>query len=207
MAEHGIDIIQALEPSAPGAHGLLIRHAERESIDGSVSVWEAGLTPTGRTNALAFGKALAPFSFGGAFASPIPRCMDTAALILEGWGHGKENVRADWLLLNAYVQDKESVKAQFEVKDSDQLILDHVAGAPLHGFLPIAQGSVHLLSEMTKRMKDGALTLFVSHDALLMPFAAHFLGESFSKSNWFSCLHGAAVWASETGTYINGKKI
>ena len=207
MDERGTDVIGWLNPAAPGAHGLLVRHAARENIDDSVSVWEANLTPKGEADALTFGRSLTPFSYGGAYASPIPRCMNTAALILEGWGHGSKTVQADWLLLNAYVRDKAAVKAQFEVRDSDQLVLDHVAGESLHGFSPIAEGSALLLSEIRQRMRPGTLTLFVSHDALLMPFFAHFFGQRFSKASWFPCLHGAVILDSEDGAYINGKKI
>ena len=204
MKTHLIDPIHKLDPAVSGAQALLIRHAKREPILSADTVWDARLTDEGRLDAQSFGAALAPFSFGGAFASPIPRCMETAALILDGWGHPQKTVQSDWFLLNAYVRDKAAVKAQFEVHDSDQLVLDHVAGMPLDGFFSPQEGSKRLLREIAMRMAPDALTLFVSHDALLMPLYAHYFGARFSKATWFPCLHGAVISKSDSGICIDG---
>jgi broad specificity phosphatase PhoE len=192
-----------LDPNRKGAHGLLLRHARRDPILPGDSVFVANLTDDGRREALAFGETLKPFQCGGIYASPIPRCMETARLLLEGWGQNDEPVRPAEVMLDAFVRVKETVKAQFEVGDADRLILDLAAGKSLDGFHSLEIGARNLLSFMLDRMSPDTLTVFVTHDALVIPFRAYFLGEHFSKTAWFPCLGSTAVFADQDGVYLN----
>jgi len=196
-----------LDPSRAGAAGLLIRHAERDPILTGESVWEARLTEKGRTDARAFGERLSGFACNGAFASPIPRCMDTASLILNGWGHKDQRVTCDPLFLEAYINDGNRVRELFETCDPYRLILDHVDGMALPGFHSVADGSRLLLTSLLSRMRPGTLTLFVTHDSILMPFKYHYTRERWSADNWFPYLGGAAVYADDSTVLVDGRPV
>jgi hypothetical protein len=198
---------QTINSDQQGARALLIRHAKRDPIARGESVWLAKLTPEGRQDARAYGAGLRDSVFGGAYSSPIPRCLDTARLILEGWGYSNETVVPDRFLLSAYVKERETVKGQFAALDPFQLILDQIAGKTIPGFLSLEEGSWILLNEMKKRTVPGALTLFISHDALLMPFRTHFLGDTFSREKWLPFLGSAAIVVEENSISIDGKPV
>ncbi len=87
---------------------LVIRHAARHPIRGTEDGWTAPLTDAGSEEAHATGAAIAALDLGtmAAYASPAPRCVATAALLLSGAGQASE-VRADARFGGPYVLDQE----------------------------------------------------------------------------------------------------
>jgi broad specificity phosphatase PhoE len=83
---YGLTMARALrELREAGVHRAvaLVRHSERE-FDPDRHDLEIPLTEQGRAHASAFGMALPRDVFLRVYASPVPRCMETAALALEG---------------------------------------------------------------------------------------------------------------------------
>lgn len=87
---------------------LVLRHAAREAIRASEDGWTAPLTEAGREQARATGAAIGKLEFDAltAVASPAPRCLDTAQLLLVGAGEPAQ-VRADPRFGGPYVLDQE----------------------------------------------------------------------------------------------------
>jgi broad specificity phosphatase PhoE len=80
---HGADLLDLapLEGTPRGA--LVIRHAAC-SGGGEIARTEDALTPSGRGSAFQLGRRLRQYEILRLFASPIPRCQETAALIARG---------------------------------------------------------------------------------------------------------------------------
>lgn len=87
---------------------LLLRHAAREEIRGIEDGWTAPLTDPGRADARRTGEQLraAGMVSAQAFSSPSPRCVETAALLLDGIGH-EADVEPDARFGGPYVLDNE----------------------------------------------------------------------------------------------------
>jgi broad specificity phosphatase PhoE len=197
-----------LNPSLNGSFALLIRHAEREPITTEESVWNAKLTSDGHSDAARFGKTLTGFKPGAVYSSPIPRCIDTASRILEGWGHKGIRIEQNRLLLDAYIKDGPLAGDQFKNNDPYELILRQLAGKDVPGFYTVKDGSVLLLNAIKKLMQPGKLTLLTTHDALIMPFRTYYLGDTFNKSDWFPFLGSVSIRIDLQGeTYINEQRI
>ena len=197
-----------LDPSdAESAQALLIRHAKREPIRRGDSVWVAALTDEGREDARRYGETLRPFAFGGVYSSPVPRCLETARLLVEGWGYADAAVRTEQFLLSAYVSNPSLAKNLFADSDPFQLILDQLDEDALPGFHTLENGSCAILNEIEGRATAGALTLFVTHDALIMPFRAFFLGDAYHRDSWLPFLGNAAIVLRKEGVFIDGKHV
>ena len=69
---------------------LLLRHGDREQIPQGEFGNEILLNVKGKQKSLAFGEALREFPIKRILTSPIPRCVQTAELISEGFGGGLE---------------------------------------------------------------------------------------------------------------------
>ena len=66
-------------------------------------------------------------------------------------------------------------------------------GDVLPGLRSIEHGTRVLTDLIRSRMVEGKLTVFVSHDALVMPFLMHHAGLRFDRSRWLGFLDGAVL--------------
>ena len=57
---------------------------------------------------------------------------------------------------------------------------------------------------MTSHMAERSLTVFISHDAIVMPFQTHFCAKSFTISNWLGFLEGSVVYAENGNVLVDG---
>ncbi|MBN2803917.1 MAG: histidine phosphatase family protein [Deltaproteobacteria bacterium] len=197
-----------LELNSGDSQALIIRHGEREPITTSDTVWHAKLTGQGKLDAVEFGKTLHPLKPAALYSSPIPRCIDTASSIVKGCNVELFEIVPERMLLEAYIKDGKLAETQFKTRDPYELILDQLERKDIPGFYTVEEGSVRLLNYIKKVMVKGKLTIFVTHDAILMPFKAHFLNRKYNKEDWFPFLGNASVRIDKDGnTFINNTPI
>lgn len=101
-----LDLLRTAPEDAPVV--LLIRHAAREPIVGVEDGWRAPLTDVGRADAATLGTLLADAGYvdASAFASPAPRCVETAALVTGGLPSPPAEVLTDRRFGGPYVLDQ-----------------------------------------------------------------------------------------------------
>lgn len=195
----------------PGAWGLLLRHAERPEITDPALALELGLTDEGRVAAVAMGRALAEtgLELGPALSSPIGRCLDTAACLLQGAAgldavQAKAGVKVERELAEATTADGEQVVHQFMTRNPYELILEQLEDTPNLGFRTVADGAERLLAAMRPYLEPGKLALFVSHDALIMTLQRHYLGRRFTLERWMPFLEGSVLYAHGDTVELDG---
>lgn len=104
---------------------IVIRHASREKIEDPFGARDAPLTDEGRKMAVDFGKELPVEKYIRLYCSPVPRCIETAELIQEGFK--KNGGRSDLL------RDREFLPVSFAKKP--KRILELMGELGKHGFI------------------------------------------------------------------------
>jgi broad specificity phosphatase PhoE len=192
---------------------LLMRHSAREYAPGRHDL-ENPLTERGRALARSFGARLPADWVIRAYASPAPRCLDTAELIhaahLEVGGRGSGGSRPVEGLGVFYVLDQMRMFKALSV-----------AAEGMHGFvaawlagrvsadivLPPATAAAALVDLLVARLRDQphepALDLCVSHDLTLYLLRGQLLGRTPSAQDPVRYLDGVVfferggdVWAA-----------
>jgi broad specificity phosphatase PhoE len=208
---HALTRLRADASHRPGGLGLLVRHAERPEITDPARALQLGLTERGRAAARELGRQLLDLQPAAVFASPVDRCVDTAACLLEGLGvdprEARQTVRVERELAEACSSDGRLVRKQFLKRDPYQLILDYLAGQPVPGFRPLAEGAGRLLAALLAHLTPGRLTVFVSHDALIMALQRVFHGREFSTGRWLPFLEGSVLYADGDRVQLDGRTI
>ena len=203
--------IDALDTERSGAFGLLIRHGAREPITAETGMFGAQLTEEGKAQAKALGVRLREFRPHLFLASPVQRCIDTNCCILEGLGlaaeAAREKVEPHRMLAEAFMTDSEAGKAAYGMKKPELVVLDYLAGEAIPGFGPIERGARRMLDFVRENIVPGTFSVFVTHDALVMPFRQHFLGDRWSSENWGPPLGGCVIYTEGNRTWINGREI
>lgn len=195
-----------------GAFGLLIRHGAREPITTeNNNMLGAQLTEEGRKQARKLGERLKgqrPHVF---YASPVTRCVDTNLCILEGMGfppdEAGKRAQPQRVLAEAFMEDTETAKGVFRLKEPEEVILDYLRGKEVPGFGPIEKGATQLLDFIKETIQPGTLSVFVTHDALVMPFRQHFLGDKYTRESWLPFLGGCVVYEEGGKTWVEGQEV
>ena len=212
MTSHSFPIdIDSVDTSRSGAFGLLIRHGEREPFTKETAMFEAKLTEAGKEQARQLGlhlKGRRPHAF---YSSPADRCVDTNVCILEGLGAAPEEARCrvqpSSVLAEAFMVHPETAKGVFRSREPEQVVLDYLAGREVPGFGPIDSGARRLLDFVRNGIEPGTFSVFVTHDALMMPFRRHFLGAEFSRDNWSPFLGGCVIYTEGGRTWVNHREV
>jgi hypothetical protein len=110
-------------------------------------------------------------------------------------------------LAAAFVSDPDLVKKTFSTGSPEQVILNQLSGEDVPGLRSLEEGSRILLDFMTGHMTAKSLTVFVSHDAIIMPFQTHFCSKVFSSSNWLGFLEGSIVYMEAGNIAIDGHPV
>ncbi|MBN2526235.1 MAG: histidine phosphatase family protein [Deltaproteobacteria bacterium] len=174
------------------AVGILVRHAERERIRCADDAARAPLTENGREAARNLGRLLRKFEIHGIFSSVIERCVDTANCIVEGL-ECEIKIQRDEMLLQSFVADWDAAKKQMFTNNPEEIIWQFLGGKQIPGFLSMAAGSEQLLRFVCENVKNGGVSLFVTHDALIMPFLQHYTNTVFRRGNELPFLGSAVV--------------
>jgi broad specificity phosphatase PhoE len=200
-----------IDNDLPGAYGLLIRHGERDELKPGSMGMEAQLTQRGRETSNELGRTLSHLPLNKIITSPIDRCFDTGVCLGEGLGltseEAEKKVVRNMGLAAPFVSDPELVKKTFSTGSPEQVILNHLSGEDVPGLRSLEEGSRVLLDFVTGHMAGNSLTVFVSHDAIIMPFQSHFCSKVFSLSNWLGFLEGSIVYVEAGNTIIDGHSV
>ncbi|HJK18289.1 MAG TPA: histidine phosphatase family protein [Methanocorpusculum sp.] len=185
-------IPETLRSSEWDAAAVLMRHGEREPFikgqPGSTKV----LTARGKRQSRAFGGALPKVPIR-TYASPMIRCVQTGDQILVGAGVSGETQKS--LMLgtpSAYVADDDIVKEFYVVNPVKIMSLRYVAGETLPGHYPVEEGTERMFSFVESTLKDGEISVCVTHDAWIVPFVSVLTGYDFTD-DWPNFLDGCII--------------
>ncbi|MCP4134124.1 MAG: histidine phosphatase family protein [bacterium] len=165
-----------------------IRHAEK-SLTG-----EQALTERGFHDAYNYGKFLSQqgLRFDEVVSSPVKRCMQTAKKIIEGL-HADIVIQKSHLLgaPGIFVQNDKQAAQVFDRFSVHEVINLIIQGKILPGFFPFRDACKPLINEIQTKLSLRKSVLYISHDAVIMPFIAHIKGSK-------------RIELSEIVNYLNG---
>ena len=166
--------------------GLIIRHSIRFPILSEAEVYLAGLTPEGFEQAEELGREIAAMRrLRHLMASPVQRCIDTAASIAKG-ANWQVVPQTEFRLSHPHI---EPVWSNLSLRRLDKSI-----PAPVQAVLKL------VLSEPAS---DGALDIFVTHDTIVAVLAGYFLGHVFKYPDyWPDYLEGVLLWRIGDEIYL-----
>lgn len=143
--------------------GLVLRHSIRHPIETEEDVFSAGLTAEGIRQAEWFGRELGQIRRPGRLmASPVGRCIDSAAAIARGAG---------W-----------EARIEPDVRLSHPFIERIINGPHIRWKRDPLPAPVAALLDLVLEGEDqpGKLDIFSTHDTNLAVLAGYFIGQTFS---------------------------
>ncbi len=178
--------------------GILLRHAERPEFRVGEDGHHFRLTPDGVTAALRLGETIGN-RIAGLIASPVPRCVQTAAEVGRGAGHDGSVTEAEILgHPGVFVSDPRRAMETLVAMGLVDFVDALGDGERLDGMKPPRPAAEQLLRFMleTSEEKGTGLTLFASHDIVVGPFLS-LLGRNGCqppRSRIIGFLEGVAFW-------------
>jgi len=149
---------------------LLIRHAEKSLLG------EQGLTNQGINDALNYGKDLKHQSvyFDEIISSPVKRCMQTAEKIIEGLGCNIK-IQKSHLLGDPgmFIADAKKAAEAFDEFTVCEVINFMLKREKIPGFLLIDKACIPMIDNVQRKIALNKSILYISHDAIIMPFIAY----------------------------------
>lgn len=190
---------------------ILLRHAERTPIDLDDYTKKVILTKTGILSSIELGKFLVKYHITKIFSSPIHRCVETAKKILKGADLINKSIIRENLLGDpgCFVINANLASQQFRKSGTIGTILNFIHKKKLPGFCELSIGASNLLSLLIQNLpkQDNSLNIFVSHDAIIMPFISNYIKWEFSKQSWHHYLEGLLIFKKKNRIYIKYKGI
>jgi hypothetical protein len=205
-----IDVIKSMECDRIG---IILRHSIRDQgRRGEVANpnMVAGLTPRGHSESKRFGQSLPGGLNLVVGYSPVPRCVETAAGIIDGYSHVNSGSITD-----VGIDDSLAV-THFFAKDRNAMesYREKVGGLPflrewLDGKLPV--GMMKPPSEVKQFVVSGVskdlnarqaplLRLWVGHDYGLIVLIETIFGGRFRETKWIPYLDGIVFCLSAEGS-------
>jgi len=204
-----IDVIKSMECDRIG---VILRHSVRDQgRKGEVANpnMVAGLTPHGHSESKRFGQSL-PRGFNLVVGySPVPRCVETATGIIDGYSHVNSGSISD------IGTDDSLAATHFFAKDKNAMesYREKVGGLPflrawLDGSLPVGmmnpplevkQFVVSSVSKDLKARQAPLLRLWVGHDYGLILLIETIFGGRFKEIKWIPYLDGIVFCLSREG--------
>jgi broad specificity phosphatase PhoE len=170
---------------------LLLRHGDREQIPQGEFGNEILLNEKGKQNSLAFGEALREFPIKRILSSPIPRCIQTAELIVEGFGNSIEIVSTKSLGDPGLHTADEKVAGEFYLAHGFHEILRRfMRNEPVPGVPDLKHFSNIMTEFLNQNTKENGLTIFVTHDSLIAMYHFCLNGTVYTIDNWIDYLEG-----------------
>ncbi len=192
---------------------LFTRHSLRERSDGNgFASYQLPLTPKGRVLARAWGRWLAEnltYSMDvDSISSPIQRCIDTASLMQEGAGIGRD-VGHQSLLVEpgSLVIDPNIASPLFKEIGALNFINRFLQDEPI-GTKSAYQGGFDILSLLYHHQPEpNHLVLAVSHDTLLSAFLAVMMGvQEIDWNDWPKMMEGVFLWFDQDNSITDFTK-
>jgi hypothetical protein len=211
-APYGDRLVQVIKSMECDRIGVILRHSVREQgRRGGVANPDmvAGLTPHGHRESERFGRSL-PGGFNLVVGySPVPRCVETATGIIDGYSHVRPGGVSD-----VGVDDSLAV-THFFAKDTAAMesYRGRVGGLPflrewLDGALPVgmmtppSEVKRFVISRVGQGLKAGQaplLRLWVGHDYGLILLIETIFGGRFEDNGWIPYLDGIVFCLSREG--------
>jgi hypothetical protein len=204
-----IDVIKSMECERIG---IILRHSVRDQgRRGEVANpnMVAGLTPHGHSESKRFGQSL-PRGFNLVVGySPVPRCVETANGIMNGYSHENSDSISDT------GTDDSLAVTHFFAKDRNAMEShrEKVGGLPflrewLDGMLPVGmmqsppevkQFVISSVSKDLKARQAPLLRLWVGHDYGLIMLIETIFGGRFKEIKWIPYLDGIVFCLNREG--------
>ncbi|WP_343581487.1 histidine phosphatase family protein [Acinetobacter sp.] len=198
-----------LLPDASTPVTLFTRHSLRELVDGQgLAGYDLQLTEPGRDLAYAWGEYLSQHSdraIQHCISSPIQRCVDTAALMIEGADQTRKAVNTHRIEIveqrllvepGSFVLDIKQAAPYFRKQGALGFINSFVNNAlpgmkhPITGVFDVLELLYH-----THPTQQNSLSLAVSHDTILAAIIAVISGKNqIEQTDWPAMMEGLFVW-------------
>ena len=208
-----------LLPNASTPVTLFTRHSLRELVNGQgLASYDLQLTEQGRELAYAWGQYLiqnTDRAIQHCISSPIQRCVDTAALMIEGADRTHKVVNTHTLEIveqrllvepGSFVLDIQQAAPYFRKQGALGFINSFVNNAlpgmkhPITGVFDVLELLYH-----THPTQHNGLSLAVSHDTILAAIVAVISGnKQIEQSDWPDMMEGLFVWF-EGEDFVNSK--
>ncbi len=196
-------LAQLARVPADRAVALLLRHSVREKLPPDEVGYDLPITDVGRHLAQALGAHLCG-RLHTLHASPLARCMQTAAALAAGAGAAL-NIIPDRLLGDPgiFVLDGQRAWSNWEALGHEG-VMHHLVtqSAALPGMARPDEAARALVQHMLAAAAERpGLHVFVTHDSLVTATAARLLGQPLSVEDWPWYLEGAFFWADDLGVH------
>ena len=208
-----------LLPNASTPVTLFTRHSLRELVNGQgLASYDLQLTEQGRELAYAWGQYLiqnTDRAIQHCISSPIQRCVDTAALMIEGADRTHKVVNTHTIEIveqrllvepGSFVLDIQQAAPYFRKQGALGFINSFVNNAlpgmkhPVTGVFDVLELLYH-----THPTQHNGLSLAVSHDTILAAIVAVISGnKQIEQSDWPDMMEGLFVWF-EGEDFVNSK--
>jgi broad specificity phosphatase PhoE len=174
---------------------ILIRHADRDKIPEGAFGNDILLNDIGKEHSIKFGKAISNLNINAIYSSPIPRCVQTSELILEGYGKSITIEQTKTLGdPGLHVTDEVLAGQSYLKYGFEEIYHKFMANNPIDGS-PMPETFFKQMSDfITERTKENGITLFVTHDSLIAMY--HYCLEERvynTKTDWVNYLTGVIV--------------
>ncbi|MCE5296363.1 MAG: histidine phosphatase family protein [Euryarchaeota archaeon] len=182
----GLRITSDIDAVPEGSNcAVIVRHADREGELDQVVRNDEGVNDIGIRRAKLLGSTLGRFPDLRSFSSPIGRCVDTCVHISIGYGKRVEPTCTELLGMSApFMIDP--IRAYDLMREIGLLeFVDRYVHDDLdkNMVLPCSEGMRMMLSYVIENIKGlkGGIGVFVTHDMIITPPMAYYLGYDFWK--------------------------
>lgn len=188
---------------APGDRPVmvLLRHSARPPIPPGETGNHLSITDEGVRLAEELGAHLGS-RLVGIRTSPVKRCIQTAASLVRGAGRVLE-APTDRLLgePGPYVNEPDRAWERTWKRLPYEEILNGVVDGrvDLEGFAVPRRAAGRLFEHMTEHASQAGVHVFVTHDSVVLPTAAHLLALPLRQSNWPWYLEALVAWQDVGG--------
>lgn len=182
----------------PGDRPILMfmRHSIREAEDDPRANFAVPLTEEGVALAREWGRIVGD-RFDAAYSSRWPRCVDTAAAIIEGAGQDLAVVVEELLCEpGCFVTDMRVAGVAFARLGPLEFVNHQLAEEGVAGTRTPLEGTAGLLRWLRARQPaPGRVNLFITHDTILGTFVSELTGRAaISAADWPWMLEALYLW-------------
>src|SRR5271169_3029049 len=192
--------------------GVILRHSVRDQgRRGEVANpnMVAGLTPHGHSESKRFGQSL-PRGFNLVVGySPVPRCVETATGIMNGYSHvspvsvSDVGIDDSLAVTHFFAKDRNAMESHRERVGGLPFLREWLDGSlPVGMMTPSPEVKQFVVSSVSKDLKAGQaplLRLWVGHDYGLILLVKTIFGRPFEEIKWIPYLDGIVFCMSREG--------
>jgi len=190
---------------------ILLRHAEKAALTKDITEPELPLTAKGVEDAKSLGMLLRKHGHSEElrfFVSPRKRCIQTARYIAIGAGISDPVIPTNHNLGSPgpFVIDHEKGYTVFSNASLEEIIRKFMKGDQQGCFLPMELGCQNLHDYMTSNSASDSLSIFISHDAIIIPFIYWLTSDDLVES-WLPPLCGIHISDDISKTLLNPQEV